>query len=456
MNFEEAMSLVELDCQFPEDPKDFHNRRTQALFRQTGLEQDLSSIPLVVIAGSCGKCSTARYLAEIVSEMYSLTNSEKSVGLGSKPPLLETLDGNRERYQRLRDRQSDWISQAEFVRLVESLPSLPQNMAPYDLRYWLLGKMFVENRVGLGIVEANIGLRDDPADVFPNPVANLITPVGFDHITLLKPEGAPAEVLSLGQRAGPYWHKVCPIPEDRPLISGVQAAEVEELMLQRAGPLLMSGRDFLVTVESLSLEGTEAVWQHDGRTANLKLKTLGSHQAENAAQAAAAFWQLRKDGILTCTADEAIESIQNGILRTRIPGRLERLSENPHVLLNAATGIVKIEAMMETLEETLSGTQRAWICFSALRRLFQGPEIPEWLDLSLKRIFSSPILAGFTATAFADDLPAEQLGGWAKERAQGKPVEVVDCPERALAGASKRADLVLLSGQSQAQLRKNP
>ena len=457
MNFEEAMSLVELDCQFPEDPKEFHNERTRALFQQTGLDLELAQIPLVVVAGSCGKCSTARYLAEIVSEMYRLTGSEKQVGLGTKPPLFESLDGNRERYQLVRNGRSEWISKREFARLVNLLiakgADVPRGLAPYDLRYWLLGQMFVENQVGLGIVEANIGLRKDPANIFPAPIANLITPVCFDHLALLRPTDAPQSVLNLGQRAGPYWHKVSSVPEDRLLISGTQEPEVAQLMSKRAGPLLLAGRDFDVRVETLSLEGTKAQWHHDGQRVDIELKTLGRHQAENASQAAATFWKLREMGVFSCSEALAVKSIQTGIARTQIPGRLERLSEDPHVLLNAATGIVKIEAMMETLEETLKQGQRAWVCFSALRRLFKESQIPEWLDVSLRRILCSNSLAGLTTTAFVDDLPAQTLGAWAKERAGEKPVEIVADPREALAMAQHRADLVLLSGQSQAELR---
>ena len=156
MNFEEAMTRVEVELSFPEDLSDFHNRRTRALFLETGLMEQLKSTPTVVVTGSCGKASTAHYLAECASELFRLTGQNQEVGLGTKPPLLETLDGNRERYQVLSSKGKRWIERDEFAALVSQLPPLPDNLAPYDLRYWLLGKWFVERRVGLAIIEANI------------------------------------------------------------------------------------------------------------------------------------------------------------------------------------------------------------------------------------------------------------------------------------------------------------
>jgi folylpolyglutamate synthase/dihydropteroate synthase len=455
MLFEQAMTLVECDHEFPSDLRDFHNRRTQKLFEDTGLTEALKSIPLVVVTGSCGKASTARYLAECVSELFALTGGAKPVGLGTKPPLLETLDGNRERYQLLREGTGRWIEPEEFAELVSFLPALEKNLAPYDLRYWLLGRMFVEHGVGLGIVEANIGFRLDPAALFPSPVAQLLTPIGFDHVGMLTPEGAPESVLALGQRAGPTWHKACALDPNRLVVCGLQPREVEAVVKAYQPDLILAGRDYSCEVVEETLRATKARLHMGQECIDVHLQTLGRHQAENASQAAACLWALWERGVFRGEKEQVRDAISIGLARTKIPGRMERLDHDTPVVLNAATGIIKIEGMMTTVEDVLDEGQTIWVCMSVLERLVRSG-IPDWLDVCLRRILGSPKVVGFTATAFSEDLDPNVLADWARARCRSTTVDHHRDPYENLDRVTGLADLVLLVGQSQAQLRSYP
>ncbi len=453
MNFEEAMTRVELELQFPEDLSDFHNSRTRALFITTGLMEQLARVPTVVVTGSCGKASTAHYLAECTAALFSLTGQEQEVGLGTKPPLLETLDGNRERYQMLSASGKRWIEKDEFTALVSQLPPLPANLAPYDLRYWILGRWFVERRVGLAIVEANIGFRLDPASVFPKPVAQLLTPIGLDHIGLLSPEGAPEDVLALGQRAGPTWHKACS-PTSSLLVSGLQNPDIASVVERFNPGMLLAGRDFSSVVLSQSVEGTRARIALRDAAIEVDLRTVGRHQAENAAQAAACLWELWKRGLVAGHEGQLLQALETGLSRTSIPGRMERLANGPPVLLNAATGVIKIEGMMQSLEDLLAGERRLWLNMSVLDRLV-GEAIPEWLETSLTRILHSPVTRGFTATAPGPDMDPARLADWARQLAPPEvEIEFSLQPLEALQRQRGNAELVVLLGQSQAELRE--
>ncbi|MCA9797263.1 MAG: hypothetical protein KC910_35880, partial [Candidatus Eremiobacteraeota bacterium] len=198
MSFDQLMGWVEQEHGFPARLEDFHPRRCAWLFEQ-GLAADLKA-PLAVVAGSCGKASTARFLAFVVRALFDAAGERRSLGLGTKPPLQETLQGNRERYQLFEAGQPAprWIAPEEFAGLAAELKQLAQRvpaelgpLAAYDLRYWLLGRFFVEQKVAFGIVEANIGLRLDPASVFPRPALALMTPIGNDHAAQLTTAGAP-------------------------------------------------------------------------------------------------------------------------------------------------------------------------------------------------------------------------------------------------------------------------
>lgn len=446
LNFEEAMSLVELEYEFPAGLEDFHNRRAAELFERTGLMSRLAEVPTVVVAGTCGKASTARFLAHVVAALFEQTGQSERVGLGTKPPLHETLDGNRERYQ-LVDREGgeEWISPDSFARLVSELPSLPADLAPYDLRYWVLGRHFLEQEVGLGIVEANIGLRDDPANLFPDPVANLLTPVGTDHQSLLTVEGAPPEIVALGERAGPLWHKFCGLPSGRLLVCGRQAVEVGRAVAGYEGDLVMAGRDFSCRILSQSLTGSRAVLELGELEVEVELGVLGRHQVENAAMAGATVVALCRRGVLEGSCEQLERALRTGLGRARMAGRMEVLrTGSPTVVLNAVAGLIKLTAMMETLEEVAGGA-RVEVALSVLERLVPGGELPGWLDQSLRRILGSPVVTSFVATATCEDFCAARLAGWARERAGSCPVRVAS-PEELVSGC--QADLLMLAGQS--------
>lgn len=455
MNFEQAMRSVEEKLAFPEHLADFHNQRTRRLFAETGLAESLTRVPTVVVTGSCGKASTAYYLAYTVAELLALTGSDREVGLGTKPPLSETLDGHRERYQLLQGAHKRWIEPEEFASLVGQLPTLPSDLAPYDLRYWILGRWFVEREVGLGIVEANIGFRLDPASVFPRPVAQLLTPIGVDHIGLLLPTGAPSQVLALGSQAGPTWHKAC-CPTTNLVLSGVQTPQVAEVVQEFNPRVKMAGRDFEARVVSQSLAGSRVrIRVSPELEIETDLPMIGRHQAENAALAAACVWELNKYGVLPGSADQVAQAIETGLSRATIPGRLERLNEEPMVLLNAATGVIKIEGMMTSLEELVKQERSLWVMMSVEARLIEN-SIPEWLDVCLRRLLGSTLLQGFTATApGADDVNPLLLAEWAAVRAP-KEVKVQHHfdPLAAWEECRALAQVVVLLGPSQAQLRE--
>lgn len=450
MSFEEAMSLVELEHEFPAQLEDFHNRRAAALFAETGLDRELLGLPTVVVAGSCGKASTARFLAHAVAALFEQTGQHSRVGLGTKPPLHETLDGNRERYQIVNcEGREEWISRESFARIVSELPVLSPELAPYDLRYWILGRHFLAEQVGLGIVEANIGLRDDPANLFPDPVANLLTPIGIDHVSLLTPAGAPSEVLALGDRAGPLWHKFCGLPSGRLLVCGRQDADLVRLVEEYDGSLVLAGRDFSYRLVSQSLTGCRAVLDLDGLSVEVEIGALGRHQVENAAMAAATLVALCQRGVLEGQPGQISGALRTGLGRARMTGRMEVLqASSPTVVLNAVAGSIKLTAMMETLEEVAGGAQ-VEVALSVLGRLVPDGKLPSWLDQSLRRIMNSPVVVSFVATGFPEDISAEQLACWAREQTGGCEVRVSP-PESLVSSCS--ADLLMLAGQSLAQI----
>lgn len=449
------MGWVEQEHGFPAQLEDFHNRRCAWLFEQ-GLGRDLT-MPVTVVAGSCGKASTARFLAFIVRALLDATGETRPLGLGTKPPLQETLQGNRERYQLFEAGQPvpRWIAPQEFTRLaaqlqalVEGLPAELGPLAAYDLRYWLLGRFFVEQQVAFGIVEANIGLRLDPASVFPEPALALLTPIGNDHGAQLKPDGAPDWLALLGDRAGPTWHKAGGLPPGAPVVVGRQTIAVEQA-IARLHPrnLTLWERDYEATEVVAGTRGTTMRLRLGEESFEVRLSVVGRFQADNAAQAAAGAWVLWKEGKLPGTFAQLRQAVVTGLERADTPGRLQLYAQEPTTYVALATGFIKVDTLMKSLEELLDShhpESRLVVCLTFLDRIFE-------VRRSFERILESPRLEAAVVTSFFDDdenrdLAPEVLAGWAA----GSEVRVCPDPGQAVETARRLAhperDLVLLLG----------
>lgn len=418
-SFLEAMSWVEEKHSFPDDMANFHERRFVELAKNSRLFDGLPK--LVVVAGSCGKASTARFLA------CMLQAAGLRVGLGTKPPLSESADGHRERYQLFDEKGEHWIEPDLFAQIVAPLPGFVDSLsqesgppAPYDLRTWILLNAFKAWNVDVGIVEANIGLRHDPAGSLPAALT-IITPIATDHAQMLQ---APAEWSRLGVPAGPLWHKVSACPSERVVLSRqshISESDLDALM-DRPGPRL--GRDFHLDETSSGLWGSRGRLRFGQRELMLELGCLGEFQLENAATAAMAYFELRGDD-----ADSA--PVLEGAKLNQIPGRLQVIGREPLELLCVASSQPKVEAMLESLETLFESEESRLVLVLTLLDRVHGKE-----DV-VSYIASHPRLATLITTAgtYADesqDLSPDFLAELARAAVPGLEVLSCDDPDDAV------------------------
>ncbi len=443
MTFDEAMHLVEGVYAFPADLADFHARRTDWLFRASGLRDQLEKVPVAVLTGSCGKGSTAAFLAYILEEL------QPDLALGTKPPLLETPDGNRERYQTLHGEGPRWISREHFAAIVDELPqylSQQPTWAPYDLRYFVLGRLFTA--FPLAVLEANIGLRNDPASVFPNRAVTVLTPIGSDHSGMLLPPDDFMPELTVGR--GPLWHKAGGVQGGEPVVLGRQTPEVERAALELArttGRVYRYGVDGFVRSVQSGLLGSRAVLQVGSFELPVELQTVGDYQAENAVVAAMAALALHDRGIVRGDLPSAIV---RGVARTGTPGRLQIVSRDPLCYYTVASSQTKVEALLASLDAMLEADRpdaRVVVCATFLDRIFGIQKVVETLA-------RWPRLQHLIATfhEWADDsrdVDPLQVRSWARSVRPDLPVECVPLHEAARV-AREQGELVLLLGNGMA------
>lgn len=457
MTFEDAMRWVEEARAFPA-PEHLHARRLAWLLRRADLTDRASVHPWALVAGSCGKASTARFLAFIARRLLDRADVDAPVVLGTKPPLAETPDGQRERYQRF-DRGAAapaWIDRAAFARHVAALrpdaealareaPALGR-LAPYDLRYAVLLRYALDAGAALSVVEANIGLRDDPTSALPPPRVQLLTPVDTDHAHLLRPPSPlPAALEGLGERAGPLWHKAGGLREGVAAVVGLQdepaRRAIAALAAERgAGPLLWRGPDYDVARRACSLAGSEATLRVGEEALDVTLRAVGGFQVDNAAQAAAAAWVLVRDGALPGDRAAWRDATRAGLGEATMPGRMEVIGARPLTLLQVGASAVKMRGFADALAELLppGSPGRVVVCASFLARIHAARE-PVAILARAPRV-SALVVTACEASGDAADLDPEAAATTAREARPDLDVRAVPDPDDAVATARALAD----------------
>jgi len=134
--------------------------------------------PLIHIAGTKGKGSTAAMLASIFKE------SGYRTGLFHSPHLRDT----RERIQM----DGAWIPEREFIELCNLLSNKSEKFGNFDNNYRTTFELltalaflyFQRSEVDIAVIETGLGGRLDCTNVV-EPLISIITRIGKDHVVLL-------------------------------------------------------------------------------------------------------------------------------------------------------------------------------------------------------------------------------------------------------------------------------
>lgn len=356
--------------------------RMQTLLQLIGDPQ--KQLPVIHVAGSKGKGSTATMIAAI------LTAAGKSIGLYTSPHL-----------DRLEERiciDGTMCTTAELVELVDVLRPAVDEMDRHASRtqddhgqptYFeivtaLAMLHFQRKNVDYGVLEVGLGGRLDSTNVC-NPIVTVITSISLDH------------TIQLGNTLASIAREKAGIVKPRvPLVNGVRDGVgrqvIEEVAAERGSPSVILGVDFdfkyyprssrrgdmadaTVTTARTAITGNLDYLPSNSLLGaslfEMRLGMLGQHQAANAAIATTAIRLLAKDG------EQASESaIRAGISGAQCPARTDLISTNPTVVLDGAHNDASIGALLSVLDESFGGRPRI-IVFGSTR----GKDIRGMLSL---------------------------------------------------------------------------
>lgn len=276
--------------------------------------------PLIIVGGTNGKGSTCAFLEAI------LLAAGYKTGLYTSPHLLRYNERVRIAGHDARD--------AELVAAFEKVDAARGNTSLTYFEFGTLGAMiqFIEAGVDVAILEVGLGGRLDAVNVFDADVA-IVTSVDLDHMEYL---GDTREKIGF-EKAGIYRAgrpAICadPAPPDSLLNHAHEiGADVQCV-----------NRDFFVQRETgnWTYRGPSLTWPA------LPLPAMaGPYQLGNAAAALAALEAV----VVRLPVSEA--AIHQGLAAAQAPGRFQRISRAPDVILDVAHNPEAARALSTTLRE---------------------------------------------------------------------------------------------------------
>jgi dihydrofolate synthase/folylpolyglutamate synthase len=206
--------------------------------------------------------------------------------------------------------------------------------------------VFAVEAVDIVVLEVGLGGRLDATNVV-RPDLCVITPIDFDHEAFL---GKSLESIA-GEKAGI-------LKPGAPAVFSRQREEAARVLDLRARELSIAvARTDAWAIRDLELDARGSRFILEGeRTLRIGCPLAGEHQVENAATAAVALTRL----------SAADSDIRDGIARTEWPGRLERVSDRPEIVLDGAHNPAGARALAAYLERFYAG-RRVRLVFGAMR-----------------------------------------------------------------------------------------
>jgi len=298
------------------------------------LDSPQNTLPVIHIAGTNGKGSTAKYLQNI------LTHAGYKVGTFLSPHIID--------YKELIEDYEGVISESDFAKAMDIVRHACNQMVDDKLNHPTLFECLValalvhfsHKKHDFIIIEVGMGGTYDATNVFDQPLMSIITPISFDHEQYL---GTSLEAIAA--------HKAGIIRANAPVIMAPNPIEVVMMVTKKVKAvdtyLYLLDED-LIQVDILFNNFKKKLFNirtpfyaYKGLTTHM----MGRHQEINVATALLAIQELKKKWSIP---DSAVKS---GILSTHWTCRNEWVSYNPMILVDGGHnphGLMAVKDILDT------------------------------------------------------------------------------------------------------------
>src|SRR5699024_5782023 len=200
------------------------------------------------------------------------------------------------------------------------------------------------------LVEAGLGATHDSTNVF-SPVMTLLTSIGLDHIDILGDT-----LLDITK------DKSGVIKENIPLVFNVKDDTcrdyIYKVLDEKNAKGIEFSRDIILTENGEEFSFKYGKFDFD----DIQLEMLGRHQQENASIAIAALLEMMERDLVKLDVNKMIQ----GVEKTFWTGRIERISEDPLIILDGAHNNEAVDALVDTIRSNYSD-KKITVLFSAVK-----------------------------------------------------------------------------------------
>ncbi|NEK60250.1 bifunctional folylpolyglutamate synthase/dihydrofolate synthase [Geodermatophilus sabuli] len=396
------------------------NRLEPSLSRISALVDLLGSphraMPVVQVAGTNGKTTTARMIDEL------LRGFGLRVGRFTSPHLQTmreriVLDGEPVSAERFVETYDDI---APYVQMVDAAGEHP--MSFFEVMVGMAYATFADAPVDVAVIEVGMGGTWDATNVAEARVA-VVTPVAMDHAEYL---GHDVPTIA-GEKAGI-------IKADSIAVLATQQPGAMDVLVRRAvevdAVVAREGTEFGVLERKVAVGGQQVRLQGlGGEYDEVFLPLFGAHQAQNAATALAAVEAFLGAGAATGPIEQ--ETVRAAFAAVRSPGRLERVRTSPTVLVDAAHNPAGMAATVEAIRESFDFTRLIGVV-----GVVSGKDVGGILE-ALEEICAELVVTQNTSDRA---LPADELGALAVDVFGADRVSVHPLLTEALESAMELAE----------------
>jgi dihydrofolate synthase/folylpolyglutamate synthase len=300
------------------------------------------AMPVVQVAGTNGKTTTARMIDELLRGFGLRVGRFTSPHLQSMRERI-VLDGEPVDTRRFIDTYEDV---APYVAMVDAAGEVP--MSFFEVMVGMAYALFADAPVDVAVIEVGMGGTWDATNVADARVA-VVTPVDLDHAEYLGPDVGTIA----GEKAGIIKRdSIAVLAHQQPTALDAlvrRAVEVEAVVAREGTEFGVLERRIAVGGQQLRLQGL------GGEYDEVFLPLFGAHQAQNAATALAAVEAFLGAGAATGPIEQ--ETVRAAFAAVRSPGRLERVRSSPTVLVDAAHNPAGMAATVEAIRESFDFTR---------------------------------------------------------------------------------------------------
>ncbi|MBI9051727.1 MAG: bifunctional folylpolyglutamate synthase/dihydrofolate synthase [Anaerolineaceae bacterium] len=321
-------------------PETFDLSRMKALLEALGNPQ--FDYPVIHIAGSKGKGSTAAMLASILRE------AGYHVGLYTSPHLIDFNE--RIQINGVSIRHEDFVALLnESKPVIESI----EKITTFEVATALAFTYFSQQQIDIAVVEVGLGGRLDATNLV-QPLLTVITSISLDHTAIL---GDTLEKIA-AEKAGILKKEI-------PLILAHQVPSVNEhikgIAIEKGCDVFDVDQFIQATLQHTEITHQEIQFELAGtlpwdtdisidQPIKIDLPLVGRHQIQNASTVLLIALWLADHGVpLT------LQQIRDGFAHSKWPGRFEILSLSPLMIADSAHSPDSVQRLKETIDELLVG-----------------------------------------------------------------------------------------------------